>query len=54
MARGRSSWSGRTATWRRGAGPGSMHLVTGYLRDLFTEPPGEHVGERPVAMAPGR
>jgi 2-polyprenyl-6-methoxyphenol hydroxylase-like FAD-dependent oxidoreductase len=34
--------------------PGGMHSVTGYLRDLFTEPPGEHVGERPVAVAPGR
>jgi 4,5-epoxidase len=34
--------------------PGSMHPVTGYLRYLFGEPAGEHVGERPVAVAPGR
>ena len=33
--------------------PGSMHSVTGYLRDLFGEPASEHVGERPAAVAPG-
>jgi hypothetical protein len=34
--------------------PGSMHSVTGYLRGLFSEPTGEHAGERPPAVAPGR
>jgi 2-polyprenyl-6-methoxyphenol hydroxylase-like FAD-dependent oxidoreductase len=34
--------------------PGSMHSVTGYLRYMFGEPAGEHVGERPAAVAPGR
>ena len=34
--------------------PGSMRSVTGYLRYLFGEPAGEHVGERPVAVARGR
>jgi hypothetical protein len=30
-----------------------MHSLTGYLRYLFGEPAGAHVGERPVAVAPG-
>jgi 2-polyprenyl-6-methoxyphenol hydroxylase-like FAD-dependent oxidoreductase len=31
--------------------PGSMHSVTGYLRDLFREPAGELLGEHPVEGA---
>jgi aromatic ring hydroxylase-like protein len=34
--------------------PGSLPSVTGYLHYLFGEPAGEHVGERPVVVAPGR
>ena len=33
--------------------PGSLHAVTGYLRGLFGEPAGEHMAERPAAVAPG-
>jgi len=33
---------------------GSLHSVTGYLRCLFSEPAGEHAGERPPTVAPGR
>jgi hypothetical protein len=31
--------------------PGSMHSVTGYLRDLFRGPAGELLGEHPVEGA---
>ena len=34
--------------------PGSMPSVTGYLRRLFSEPAGEHAGERAPAVTPGR
>ena len=31
--------------------PGSMHAVTGYLRDLFTDPAGQRLGELPAESA---
>ena len=46
-APGRSCWSGRTATWRRGAGPAVCTAVIGYLRGLFGEP-----GSVPAVVRP--